>query len=238
MKTVVSIGGSVLVPSVGPERVRAYADAIESLDADGHTLGTVVGGGPTAREYIEAARELGANEIELDQLGIEVTRLNGRLLIAALDERAAPTPPESYETGREAIRRGDIPVMGGTVAGQTTDAVSAAFAEYVNADLLVYATSVDGVYDADPGEDPDAAKFSEITADELVGLIADLEMDAGSNAPVDLLAAKIVQRSGIRTVVLDGTDPEAVERAVRTGDHDGTDVVPEGLSEPPAEWSH
>ncbi|WP_436911454.1 UMP kinase [Halosimplex marinum] len=238
MKTVVSIGGSVLVPSVGPERVRAYADAVESLDADGYTLGTVVGGGPTAREYIEAARDLGANEIELDQLGIEVTRLNGRLLIAALDERAAPTPPESYETGREAIRRGDIPVMGGTVAGQTTDAVSAAFAEYVNADLLVYATSVDGVYDADPGEDPDAAKFSEITADELVGLIADLEMDAGSNAPVDLLAAKIVQRSGIRTVVLDGTDPEAVERAVRTGDHDGTDVVPEGLSEPPAEWSH
>ncbi|QLH81093.1 UMP kinase [Halosimplex pelagicum] len=237
MKTVVSIGGSVLVPSVGPERVRAYADAVESLDADGYTLGTVVGGGPTAREYIGAARELGANEIELDQLGIEVTRLNGRLLIAALDERAAPTPPESYETGREAIRRGDIPVMGGTVAGQTTDAVSAAFAEYVNADLLVYATSVDGVYDADPSEDPDAAKFSEITADELVGLIADLEMDAGSNAPVDLLAAKIVQRSGIRTVVLDGTDPAAVERAIRTGDHDGTDVVPEGVGAAPAEWS-
>jgi len=237
MKTVVSIGGSVLVPSVGPERVRAYADAVESLDADGHTLGTVVGGGPTAREYIGAARELGANEIELDQLGIEVTRLNGRLLIAALDERAAPTPPESYETGREAIRRGDIPVMGGTVAGQTTDAVSAAFAEYVNADLLVYATSVDGVYDADPDDDPDAAKFSEITADELVGLIADLEMDAGSNAPVDLLAAKIVQRSGIRTIVLDGDDPAAVERAIRTGDHDGTDVVPEGVGAAPAEWS-
>jgi len=237
MKTVVSIGGSVLVPSVGPERVRAYADAVESLDADGHTLGTVVGGGPTAREYIGAARELGANEIELDQLGIEVTRLNGRLLVAALDERAAPTPPESYETGREAIRRGDIPVMGGTVAGQTTDAVSAAFAEYVNADLLVYATSVDGVYDADPDDDPEATKFSEITADELVGLIADLEMDAGSNAPVDLLAAKIVQRSGIRTVVLDGDDPAAVERAIRTGDHDGTDVVPEGVGAAPAEWS-
>ncbi|ELZ29719.1 uridylate kinase [Halosimplex carlsbadense 2-9-1] len=237
MKTVVSIGGSVLVPSVGPRRVRAYADAVESLDADGYTLGTVVGGGPTAREYIGAARELGANEIELDQLGIEVTRLNGRLLIAALDERAAPTPPESYETGREAIRRGDIPVMGGTVAGQTTDAVSAAFAEYVNADLLVYATSVDGVYDADPDDDPDAAKFSEITADELVGLIADLEMDAGSNAPVDLLAAKIVQRSGIRTVVLDGSDPAAVERAIRTGDHDGTNVVPEGVGAAPPEWS-
>ncbi|WP_436926347.1 UMP kinase [Halosimplex amylolyticum] len=237
MKAVVSIGGSVLVPSVSPERVRAYADALESLDADGYTLGTVVGGGPTAREYITTARDLGANEIELDQIGIAVTRLNGRLLIAALDERAAPTPPEDYETGREAIRRGDIPVMGGTVAGQTTDAVSAAFAEYVNADLLVYATSVDGVYDADPSENGDATKFSEISADDLVDLIADLEMDAGSNAPVDLLAAKIVQRSGIRTIVLDGDDPERVERAIRTGEHDGTDVVPEGVGELPAEWT-
>ena len=237
MKVVVSIGGSVLVPSVSSERVRTYADAIESLDADGYTLGTVVGGGPTAREYIGAARDLGANEIELDQLGIEVTRLNARLLIAALDERAAPTPPEDYETGGEAIRRGDIPVMGGVVAGQTTDAVSAAFAEYVNADLLVYATSVDGVYDADPGENGDASKFEEMRADELVDLIADLEMDAGSNAPVDLLAAKIVQRSGIRTIVLDGDDPEGVERAIRTGDHDGTDVLPAGVNDPPAEWA-
>jgi len=237
MKVVVSIGGSVLVPTVGPERVQAYADALESLDADGFTLGTVVGGGPTAREYIGAARDLGANEIELDQLGIEVTRLNGRLLIAALDERAAPTPPESYESGGEAIRRGDIPVMGGTVAGQTTDAVSAAFAEYVNADLLVYATSVDGVYDDDPSENGDATKYDEITADDLVDLIADLEMDAGSNAPVDLLAAKIVQRSGIRTVVLDGDDPARVERAIRSGDHEGTDVVPATVGEPPTEWS-
>ncbi|MFB6152570.1 MAG: UMP kinase [Haloarculaceae archaeon] len=228
MRAVVSIGGSVLVPDMDPDRVRGYADVVERLDADGHTLGTVVGGGPTAREYISAGRALGANEIELDQLGIAVTRLNARLLVAALDERAAPTPPEDYDTGREAIRRGDIPVMGGIVAGQTTDAVGAAFAEYVNADLLVYATSVPGVYDADPNETDDATKYDEITAGELVRLVASEEMDAGSNVPVDLLAAKIVERSGIRAVVLDGTDPEAVARAVRTGEHGGTDVVPNG----------
>jgi len=236
MRVVVSIGGSVLVPGLSPERVGAYADVVESLDSGGHTLGTVVGGGQTARDYITTARELGANEIELDQLGIAVTRLNARLLVAALEERAAPAPPEDYETGREAIQRGDIPVLGGTVAGQTTDAVSAAFAEYVDADLLVYATSVSGVYDADPDDDPDATKYDELAASDLVSLIADMEMDAGSNAPVDLLAAKIVQRSGIRTIVLDGDDPDAVEHAVRTGEHDGTDVVSADANGAPAEW--
>jgi len=227
MKVVVSVGGSVLAPELEPDRVADYASAVQSLDEAGHTLAAVVGGGPTAREYISTARALGANEIELDQLGIAVTRLNGRLLIAALDDRAAPTPAESYEAGREAIRRGDIPVLGGIVAAQTTDAVAAAFAEYVGADLLVYATSVPGVYDADPNSDPEATRFDQLSAGELVDVIADMEMNAGSSAPVDLLAAKVIQRSGIRTIVLDGTDPERVVRAVEDGAFDGTEIRPE-----------
>ena len=226
MKVVVSVGGSVLAPDLESDRVEAYADVVRTLSDAGHRLGAVVGGGPTAREYIGAARELGANEIELDQLGIAVTRLNGRLLTAALDDMAAPAPAESYDEGRAALRRGEVPVLGGIVAAQTTDAVAASFAEYVDADLLVYATSVPGVYDADPNEDPDATRFDELTADELVDIVVGNEMNAGSNAPVDLLAAKIIQRSGIETVVLDGTDPDRVRQAVTGDEVDGTAIVP------------
>ena len=236
MRVVVSVGGSVLVPDLSPERVAAYARAIETLDDGGHTVGAVVGGGTTAREYIEPARELGANEIELDDIGIAVTRLNARLLIAALDDRAAPAPAETYQAGREAIRRGDVPIMGGTVAGQTTDAVSAAFAEYVDADLLVLATSVDGIYSSDPKADDGAEKYDEITTGDLVDLVAGMEMDAGSNVPVDLLAAKIIERAGLRTVVLEGSAPERVADAIETGEHEGTDVVPPAGGDGPADW--
>ncbi|MDG5775673.1 UMP kinase [Haloarculaceae archaeon H-GB2-1] len=226
MKVIVSVGGSVLAPDLEADRVEAYASALEGLETDGHTLGTVVGGGPTARDYIGTARELGANEIELDQLGISVTRLNARLLIAALGERAAPTPPTNLESAREAMRRGDLPVMGGTAPAHTTDAVGASLAEYVNADLLVLATSVDGVYDADPSSVEGAAKFDSLSVSELVDVVADIEMNAGSNAPVDLLAAKVVQRAGLRAVVVDGTDPENVVTAIEGG-HDGTEILPE-----------
>jgi len=236
MRVVLSVGGSVLVPDLAPERVAAYADVIESLDDEGQTVGTVIGGGATARQYIETGRALGADEIELDQLGIAVTRLNARLLIAALDERAISTPAETYGDGREAIRRGDVPVLGGTVAGQTTDAVSAAFAEYVDADVLVLATSVPGVFDGDPNEDDGATQYEEITTGELVDLVTDIELTAGSNAPVDLLAAKIIERGDMRTVVLDGTDAEYVAAAIRTGEHEGTDVVPPAVEEP-AGWT-
>ncbi len=226
MKVVVSIGGSVLVPDLDSARVESYARTLEGLDDAGHAVGAVVGGGSAAREYIETARELGANEVELDQLGIAVTRLNARLLISALDERSVPVPSTDYETAYEAFRRGDVPVMGGTEAGHTTDAVATALAEYVDADLLVYATSVPGVFDADPNHDDDATKFDSMTATELVSLVGKLERSAGSSAPVDLLAAKLLQRSGIEALVLDGTDPDRVRRAV-DGDHDGTDILPD-----------
>ena len=231
MRVVISIGGSVLAPNLDADRVAAYAGIIEDLVESGHEVGIVAGGGTTAREYIDAARELGANEIELDELGIRVTRLNARLLLAALGETAAPSPAESLDGAETALRRGEVAVMGGTAPGHTTDAVGTALAESVDADLIVYATSVPGVFDADPNAERDdggtATKFEELTADELVDVVRSIDIEAGSNAPVDLLAAKLLQRSGLRGIVLDGTDPGAVRRAVETDEHGGTEIVPE-----------
>ena len=231
MRVVVSIGGSVLASDLEARRVEAYATAIEGLIEAGHELGIVTGGGGVAREYIETARDLGGNEIELDELGIAVTRLNARLLIAALGEAASPSPAESLEEAEIALRRGEVAVMGGTAPGHTTDAVGTALAESVGADLVVFATSVPGVFDADPNAERDdggtATKFEELTADELVDVVRSIDIEAGSNAPVDLLAAKLLQRSGLRGIVLDGTDPGAVRRAVETDEHGGTEIVPE-----------
>ncbi|WP_348607362.1 UMP kinase [Halobaculum rarum] len=232
MRVVLSLGGSVLAPELDAGRVAAYANAIERLVDEGCELGIVVGGGGVARDYIGAARELDANEVQLDQLGIDVTRVNARLLITALGPFVDPSPAHDYDEAADAVRRGDVSVMGGVTPGQTTDAVAAALGEYVDADLLVYATSADGIYDADPNVDETAEQFAEMTPEELVEVIVPMSRDAGASAPVDLLAAKLIQRAGMRTVVLDGHDPEAVENAVLYGEHTGTDVVPAGGEEP------
>jgi len=226
MRIIVSIGGSVLAPDLEAGRVEAHADVLDGLVAEGHEVAAVVGGGGVARRYIGTARDLGATEYDLDALGIDVTRLNARLLIAALDSSATPEPAESHEAARASLRRGEVAVMGGTIPGHTTDAVAALLAEMVGADLLVYATSVPGVFSADPNVDSGAERYDELSAGELVDVISSIETAAGSNAPVDLLAAKIIERSGLRAVVLDGSEPSRIADAVG-GDADGTEVRPD-----------
>jgi uridylate kinase len=220
MIIVISIGGSVLISDLDPERIYKYAENVTQLTKE-HTVYVVVGGGRIARDYISAARALGANEVECDVIGIDMTRINARLLIAALGKSAYPEPPNSYHDANDAAFSGKIVVMGGLIPGQTTDAVSAVLAEYVGADLLINATSVDGVYTADPNIDKHAKKLTNMTPSELVEIVMKIDMAAGSNSPLDPLAAKIIQRCGIKTVVVDGKDPENIVEAV-AGRHHGT----------------
>lgn len=220
MILVVSIGGSVLTSNLDPERIRKYASSIQAL-ADEHTTYIVVGGGRIARDYITAARDLGANEVECDIIGIDMTRINAKLLIAAMGNSAYPVPLTSYQDARNAALTGRVVVMGGLIPGQTTDAVSAVLAEYVGADLLINATSVDGVYTADPNLDSKAEKISSMTPSQLVDIVIKINMSAGSNSPLDPLAAKIIQRCGIKTIVIDGREPGNINEAA-AGRHNGT----------------
>ncbi|MFB6284382.1 MAG: UMP kinase [Halobacteria archaeon] len=229
MEVVISIGGSVLAPEITEEHISRYAEAIEKMSKK-HTVSIVVGGGKTAREYISTAKEMGANDSICDYIGIDVTRINARLLISALSTTEAqpyPEPPTSYREAEDALADKKIPVMGGVAPGQTTDAVAAVFSEYTDADLLIYATSVDGVYTSDPRTNDDAEALEVLTPEELVEIVMQTELSAGTNSVVDALAAKIIERSEIETYVLDGEDASNISRAALQGEFDGTTISPE-----------
>ncbi len=219
MILVYSLGGSILAGR-DPSSLRDYANALLDL-AKEHKIYVVVGGGKIAREYIEKARALGASEAFCDQIGIEATRLNAALLVAALGDAAPESIPCTYSEAAESCRK--IVVMGGVSPGQTTDAVSAILAERVHADRLIIATSVEGVYTADPEIDPSAKKLSTMTQKELVHLAMQTEMKAGSRSPVDPLAAKIIERSSIPTAIVHGRNIENLRKGA-LGGHKGTEI--------------
>ena len=222
MKVVISLGGIFFADAEKVKRVAAVFDEL----AQSCSLCVVTGGGGRARDYIALARDLGANEALCDYMGIALTRINAKLLITAL-HNAYPEPFLDYKDVAVAKMNGDdgrITVMGGVSPGYTTDAVAAILAEYVNADLLLIVTSVDGVYDVDPRTDPTAKKFDRLSPKELVALTMKGELKAGSRIVIDPVAAKIIERSGIKTVVIDGrSDPRAIIDAVH-GEHHGTEI--------------
>ncbi len=224
MKTVViSLGGSILIPELENHRIKDYVPVLQKI-ATKCRLYVVVGGGGEARRYIEVSRNLGIDEGTSDEIGILITRLNATLLIAALGGDAYP---EVAKTHTEAIRFGEsnrIVIMGGITPGQTTDAVAAVLAERVGASVFINATSVDGVYSEDPKKNPKATKFVTLTPKKLLGIVGGTALVAGSNNVLDLIAARVVERSRIPLVVLDGRDPTNLSDAILDGNVKGTIV--------------
>lgn len=210
----VSLGGSFLVGPNGVDAklTREIASVLTRVAQKKRVL-AVVGGGAVARTYIQGARELGASETALDDIGIAVTRINARVLLSALPS-AYPQPPRNFDEAILASHSFPIVVMGGTHAGHTTDAVTVMLGDKARSSRIVIATNVDGVYTADPKKDPNAKRLPTLSAEDLVRICSTGDARAGGTGVVDALGAKMVQRSGIETAIVDGRDLKSLEAAL------------------------
>ncbi len=224
-KVVISLGGSILVPGEGDaEYIRSLAQLLIASSSK-YTLFCVTGGGKIARYYIETGRKLSLDERYLDELGIDATRINARLLIGALGGAANPLPATNYEEAIQAADTYAIIVMGGVEPGLTTDSVSTELAARVGAKRIVNATSVDGVYSANPRTHPTAKKLDVLSHEELIALVGTPQGQAGPTAVFDPLAARLAAKSRIPVYVVHGRDFLSVEGAIQDGDFEGTRVV-------------
>jgi len=78
-----------------------------------------------ARYFISHASSSGADESTLDELGIEISRLNAKLLIYALKGKAYPHPPTTLTEVKNAVDSGLIVGAGGLHPGQSTKGTAA-----------------------------------------------------------------------------------------------------------------
>jgi len=183
----------------------------------------VTGGGNIARHYINHARSSGADESSLDELGIEVSRLNAKLLIYALKHKAYPHPPTTLQEIRYAVDSGLIVIVGGLHPGHSTNGTAALIAEKVEATQFLNATDVDGVYDLDPNKYKKAKKFRRIELKTLRNMLIREDSVAGGYDLMDILALKIIERSKIKTRILKA-DLKILEKAIK-GDSVGTEII-------------
>ncbi len=224
MKIVVTVGGSIIIKDGEPKKFIDYANVLKNMSSDNEIF-VVVGGGKPAREYIGIARGIGVSEAACDDIGIEVTRLNAKLLIMALGDSVYPKVATNFHEAMEFGSSGKIVVMGGTEPAHSTDAVGSILAEYVDADLLINATSVDGLYDKDPNKYEDAKMFDKITPTQMMDILSTKEIKAGTYEFFDMTAIQIIKRSEIKTRIINGNYPENLLKSL--DEEIGTTIIPD-----------
>ena len=210
MKVVIRVGGSVVASPPNSKLMNQYVDLLKKLKAQKHEVVAVVGGGTLARDFIGTAGEMGLSEPDKDWVAIFVSRLFALLFVMRLGDLGCGAVPVSIDETVDCFKRGKIVVMGGLKPGMTTDAVAAMIAERLKAGLLIKATDQEGVYTKDPKKFPDATKIDEISFKDLFTLLEESKHKAGIQQILDPVAVRVLQKSRIKTVVVNGFKPKNI----------------------------
>ncbi len=221
-RIVIKLSGSVFGETANKKSLMKYAKMLKSIGRKMQIV-VVAGGGYIARYYINLARELGVDEASLDELGIEVSRLNAQLFVYALGDAAYPHIPTNLHEIVVALETGKIVVAGGLHPGQSTNATSAQIAEKINANTFINATDVVGIYNADPNKYKNAKLFRSIGIRELQNMIVHESTMAGAYDLMDIVALKVIERSKLTTRVVK-SDPSVIKRAAY-GHNVGTIII-------------
>jgi uridylate kinase len=209
-----------------PEAVHSIAQQIQQVRELGVSVVIVVGGGNIFRGL--QGSERGIERATGDYMGMLATVINALALQDALEKLGVATRVQSAITmaqvaepfiRRRAMRhleKGRVVIFGGGTGNPyfSTDTAAALRANEMGAEVILKATKVDGIYDADPKKNPEAKRFSEITY--LLALQKQLKV-------MDSTAFSLCMDNKMPIVVFDLFAPNNLKRVVQ-GESVGTVV--------------
>ncbi len=165
---------------IDPKVLDRMALEIGQLVGIGVQVGLVIGGGNLFRGA--ALQDAGLDRVTGDHMGMLATTMNALAMRDALeraniDTRAMSAIPMSGVVDRydrrfalRCLGNGDVVIFSSGTGNPffTTDSAAALRAIEIDAELMIKATKVDGVYSADPVKNPDAVKYDTLSYDEVL----------------------------------------------------------------------
>jgi uridylate kinase len=211
---------------IEPATLERIAEQVRAVQDLGVEIGIVVGGGNIFRGIAASAK--GMDRASADYMGMLATVMNALALQDALEKLGAKTRVQSAiemqelcepYIRRRAVRhleKGRVVIFGAGTGNPyfTTDTAAALRAMEIGAQVIMKATKVDGIYDADPKKHPSAVKFDRLSY---------LEVLKRGLQVMDSTAISLCMDHKLPILVFDLTDPENIVRAVR-GERIGTIV--------------
>lgn len=178
-RVLLKLSGEALAPKgssgIDPEAAKMISNQIKNCVQIGANLAIVIGGGNIWRGKV--GLELGMDRATADYMGMLATVMNSLALMDALEnigvttrvqtsiEMRAIAEPYIRRRALRHIEKNRVVIFAGGTGNPyfTTDTAAALRAVEINAELLIKATKVDGIYDSDPKKNPDAKKFDRLT---------------------------------------------------------------------------
>ncbi len=193
------------------------AEDVLELVRLGVQIGLVIGGGNLFRGG--KAHLAGMPRVPADQIGMLATLMNALSLEQAFEKlsplvrvmSAIPcgsmAEPYSWRAAIEYLQKNIVVIFAGGTGNPffTTDSAAALRALEIQADLLIKATKVDGVYDKDPVKHPDAVRFNRITYSEVLTKKLDV---------MDAAAIALCRDSALPTLVIDLFQDGVLKKAI------------------------
>jgi uridylate kinase len=203
---------------IDPDVVREIATQVAEGHDSGIEVAIVVGGGNIFRGLAASAK--GMDRATGDYMGMLATVMNGLAIQDALEQAGCPTrvlsaiamdevcEPYIRRRAMRHLEKGRVVVM---VAGTgnpyfTTDTAATLRAVEVGAEVILKASRVDGVYDADPEKHPTAQRFSQIGYTDLL---------SNRLEALDATAVSLAMDNEMPIVVFDMRQPGNIVRALR-----------------------
>ncbi len=207
-------------------RAKEVATVIKSVHELGVQIAVVIGAGNLWRGTI--GMEMGMDRTTADHMGMIATVMNSLALRDALEQVGLPTRVQTAIEIRpiaepyirlRAIRhmeKGRVVIFGGGTGNPyfTTDSAGALRGMEINADVLIKATKVNGVYDSDPMKNPDAVRYDQLPFLEALNSrlkVMDstaISLCMDNNLPIVVLnlweknsVARLVQGEAVGTIV-------------------------------------
>jgi uridylate kinase len=178
-RILLKLGGEAIAGPEGfgidPKRAEGLAGEIQRVRELGVQTAIVIGAGNLWRGRDGIAR--GMEQATADYMGMLGTVMNSMALMDALErsgivtrvmsalEMRAVAEPYIRRRAIRHLEKGRVVILGGGTGNPyfSTDTAAALRAMEIDADIVIKATRVDGVYDADPEIDPEAKRFDRLT---------------------------------------------------------------------------
>ena len=202
---------------IEPEALTHIASEIKSAHQKGIELAIVIGAGNIWRGALD--RHDAINRVTADNMGMLATVINALALQDALEHQGVPTRVQSAiimtQLAEPYIRRramrhlekGRVVIFAGGTGNThfTTDTAAALRAAEIEAQALLKATQVDGVYNSDPKRNPQATRYDRLTFDKVIA--DDLKV-------MDTAAIALARENRLPIVVFNMHEADAIEHVL------------------------